>query len=138
MHLRLLSTTHTIVDSDQIVSVTLTTVDGVITVLTNHEPIIGAVVPCVLVVRFVGGQEDRYAVGGGALETAGLNTTILVDMAQDEFSLTPENIEKRHAELSAEIARYRAEHGTTDMDHLIQLEEEYLRESAKMQLINPR
>ena len=138
MHLRLLSTTRSIIDSDQVQSVTVTTADGDITILARHEPLVGALVPCVLVVRYTDGRVEHYAVGDGAVETAGTETTILADMVEDGSGLSIEEIEDRRTKLSAEIAEYRTKHGTVDMDELIALEEEYLRESAKAQLIKSR
>lgn len=62
MHLTLVSITRKILDLPSIKSVTIPTKDGEITILPNHMPLITALAPGILTVRF-DHKETSYAIG---------------------------------------------------------------------------
>lgn len=59
------------------------TVDGEIAFLAEHTPLIGALVPCVLRIVAVGGDEDVFAVGGGFVDVGNNKVIVLADQAQE-------------------------------------------------------
>ena len=134
MHFSLISITQSVLDIPSIESVTVSTKDGEITVGPNHEPLISALKPGVLIVRHEG-KEERFAIGGGVLETDGGKLTILSDMVAGASAIDLAEIEKKHAQLHDELEAYKQNHETIDMETLVEMEQEYLKESAKMQLL---
>lgn len=62
MHFTLVSISRKVLDLPIIEWVTIPTRDGEITVLPNHEPLITALTPGVLIVR-TDGKENSYAIG---------------------------------------------------------------------------
>lgn len=62
MHLTLVSIVRKVLDLPAIESVTIPTRDGEITILPNHEPLITALVPGILIVR-ADGSDSSYAIG---------------------------------------------------------------------------
>lgn len=84
---------------DQVVSVTLPTISGEITVLANHLPVVTVLKAGELVIR-KDGTATPYAVSGGFMQVDGQKLSILADTAErfDEID-----------EQRAEEARQRAE-----------------------------
>ncbi len=84
LHLEIITPEQTVFDSS-IESLTVTTGDGEITVLTNHIPLLSTVVPGSLIVR-VNGGEQLFAVSRGTIEIDGNGVRVLVrsaDQAED-------------------------------------------------------
>ena len=135
LHFRIVSVVRERIYEDA-TRVTAPTKAGVITILPHHEAIISALQPGVLTVEYASGSSERFAVGGGVVETDGTTLTVIADMVEDATEMSSEEVVSRHAALEREIASYRAAHDAIDMDRLIALEEEYLRESARMHLLH--
>ncbi|MDQ1344075.1 MAG: F-type H+-transporting ATPase subunit epsilon [Patescibacteria group bacterium] len=132
MHFSLISITKKVLESSEVSSVTLPTKTGVITVLPEHEPIVSALTPGVLSVT-VGNKNVLFAIGGGVLETDGKTVTVLADMVEEGGTVGMEDAEKRKTE-AARLLKEARETGTTDMESLIALEEEYMKEEARVKL----
>lgn len=132
MHFSLISITKKVLESSEVSSVTLPTKTGVITVLPEHEPIVSALTPGVLSVT-VGNKNVLFAIGGGVLETDGKTVTVLADMVEEGGTVDMEDAEKRKTE-AARLLKEARETGTTDMESLIALEEEYMKEEARVKL----
>lgn len=77
-------------------SVTLPTLDGEITVLPRHIPLIGSVIPGTILVRTSEGEEI-YAVSRGVVEVDGMSIQILADTADRAEDLQESAIEKAKA-----------------------------------------
>jgi F-type H+-transporting ATPase subunit epsilon len=93
-----------------VVSATLPTAQGPITVLAHHMPLVSALADGELRITAAGGREVVLAVAGGFLE-AGQNTaTVLVDFAAEAESIETARVEEamRRAE---ELKRDRRERG---------------------------
>ena len=133
MRFSLISISQNVLSLESIENVTVPTKDGEITVGPHHEPLISALKPGVLIVRH-DGTEERFAIGGGVLETNGESCNILSDMVAGASSIDLNEIEKRHVALHTEMEAYRANNETVDMETLVEMEQEYLREAAKIQL----
>ena len=113
-------------------SVTVPTKTGIITVLPKHEPLVSALKPGVLSVT-VDGKIQSFAIGGGVLETDGEKVTVLADMIEAGAAIDSVVAAKRKEEAERLLKEAR-ESGTTDMESLIALEEEYMKEEARVKL----
>jgi len=133
MHLTLVSITRKILDLPSIKSVTIPTKVGEITILPNHMPLITALVPGILTVRF-DGKETSYAIGWGVVETSGSVLTIAADMIEEWSELNLEAVRAKKEEARKLLETYRDTHEVMDMDQYVELEYEFLKESAKEQL----
>lgn len=95
----IITTPERIVYRDQVDSVTLPTIDGEITVLARHLPLVSVMRAGELVIRKAG-ETHPYAIGGGFIEVDGRTLTILADTAEHVRDID---------EQKAEEARQRAE-----------------------------
>ncbi|MBP8017150.1 ATP synthase F1 subunit epsilon [Candidatus Gracilibacteria bacterium] len=133
MKLILISIKNKILDIDNLKSATIPTKAGEITVLENHEPIISALKPGILKISY-NNKEECFAVGGGVLEINGDKLTITADMVEPGDNLDIEEIKKKKFEAKKLMDSYRETNKQMDMDKYIELEFEFLKESAKEQL----
>ncbi len=90
--------------SAEITQVSLPTVDGEITVLAHHEPLVSMLVPGEL--RIVqNGETHPYAIAGGVLEVQNNRAVVLADAAEHVEAIDEEQAEearKRAEELMRE------------------------------------
>lgn len=131
MRFSLISITKKVLEAD-VTSVTLPTKTGTITVLPKHEPLVAALNPGVLSVT-VEGKVQSFAIGGGVLETDGENVSVLADMVEAGASIDSEAAIQRKNE-AARLLKEARDAGSTDMESLIALEEEYMKEEARVKL----
>ena len=124
-----LITPERVVFRQKIQSVTLPTMDGEITILPKHIPLVAQLVPGVATLR-MGDESEDVAVSGGFIQVDGKSrVTVLADTAERGMNLNLEDIEKAKnraeevmknatrsddttfahaaAELEKELARYR-------------------------------
>lgn len=95
-----------VVYRDEVTSVTIPTVEGEITVLANHLPIVTALKHGELVIRKAD-QATPYAVSGGFIEVQGKKLVVLADTAErfDEIDVARAEEARQKAEtLKAEVA----------------------------------
>ncbi|MFB0964753.1 MAG: hypothetical protein QMC36_03545, partial [Patescibacteria group bacterium] len=71
--------------------------------------------------------------GGGVLETDGENVSVLADMVEEGASIDSEVATQRKNE-AARLLKEARDAGSTDMESLIALEEEYMKEEARVKL----
>lgn len=95
----IITTPERVVYQETVESVTLPTVEGEITILPNHVPVVSVLKAGELVIR-KGSDVRPYAIGGGFIEVDGKKLTVLAD--------TAEHLEEID-EQKAEEARQRAE-----------------------------
>lgn len=133
MRFVLTSIARKVLDLNSIESVTLPTKQGEITVLPDHMPLIAALSPGVMVVRF-DGQESSYAIGGGVLEISPDTLTVAADMVEEGEMINLDLVREKKEEARAMLEAFRSSKDTIDMDRYIEIEYEYLKESAKEQL----
>lgn len=121
-------------DQVEIASATFTTRSGVVTILPGHEPLIAAIEPCVLEVTETSGAIHRLAIGEGVAHIDPDRVMLLADSADDGSLINPEDIAKRKAEIQEQIAELRTKHQSDQsvetMEGIINLETQFLRESA--------
>jgi F-type H+-transporting ATPase subunit epsilon len=106
-----LVTREKIVFEDTVASIIAPGEIGYLGILTNHAPIITALVPGKLTVKDRTGREIRFAVSGGFLENSGNVCTVLADAA--EFA---EQIDRDRARAALERARQRLRNAAGNID----------------------
>jgi F-type H+-transporting ATPase subunit epsilon len=67
--------------SEQVESVVIPGVEGEMTVMANHAPVMTTVKPGVVTVKTVAGQEERYVVFGGFADILPSGCTLLAESA---------------------------------------------------------
>ncbi len=81
-------------------SVVLPTAAGQITLLPNHEPLLGVVVPGVIIIRRDKNEADyhleHYATFGGVLEVTAAGARVLVDEATHGDDINEAEAQKAH------------------------------------------
>lgn len=133
MNLQLISITRKVLDLPTIEWVTIPTDGGEITVFENHEPLITALTPGVLTVK-ADGQTTAYAIGGGFAEITPESTTITADMVEDSAHMDIEAIRAKKEEALKLMEQYKNSNEPTDMESYIEMEQQFLKESAKEML----
>ncbi len=133
MRFSLISITKKVLELPNAESVTLPTKTGTITVLDGHEPLVAALTPGILSLVAEGGKVQTFAIGGGVVETDGKSLSVLADMVEAGASIDSEEAGKRKEE-AARLLKEAREAGTVDMAALIALEEEYMKEEARVKL----
>lgn len=89
-----LITPEKVVFRQEVDQVTLPTMDGEITVMPNHIPLVAQLVPGVMGLKHNGNKED-VAVSGGFIQVDGKGkVTVLADTAERGMNLNLEDIEK--------------------------------------------
>jgi F-type H+-transporting ATPase subunit epsilon len=114
-------TPETVAYSEEADQVTLSTVDGKITVLPNHVPLVTKLLAGELALK-KGGQTTVLATGGGFAQITGVKVSVVTDLAQ-----RPEEIDEK----AAEEARKRAAETLKEGERLS--EEEYALTAAMLE-----
>ncbi|MDD2487413.1 MAG: ATP synthase F1 subunit epsilon [Candidatus Gracilibacteria bacterium] len=134
MKLTLTSIKKKILEINDLEQAIIPTMAGEITVLASHVPIISALRPGILKLRFNDGKEEKFAIGGGVLETDGKTISIIADMVEDGAGLDIEEIKKKKEEAKRLMSEISSSGKITDMERYIEIELEFLKESAKERL----
>lgn len=103
--------------SSEAYSIVLPTAAGQVTILPNHEPLLGVVVPGVITVRRQKSDPDHhlehYATYGGVLEVGKDGVRVLVDEATHGNEINEAEAEKAH---QAAIALRKAAKDQVELD----------------------
>lgn len=133
MQFSLISISRKVLDLPIVEWVTIPTDGGEITILANHEPLITALTPGVLTVKSEG-QTTSYAIGGGFAEITPDATTVTADMVEDSSHMDLEAIRAKKEEALKFMETYKNSGESTDMETYIEMEQQFLKESAKEML----
>jgi len=101
-----IATPERVVYSDDVESVTVPTVDGEITVLAHHLPLVTVLKAGELVIK-KGNDVHPYAIGGGFLEMDGTKLTVLADTTEHISEIDEQRADearKRAEELKGKAA----------------------------------
>ena len=84
---------------DEVDSVSLPTLEGEITVLPHHVPLMTQIKPGELTIR-AHGKDDHFVTGGGFVEITGSRVSVLTDLAEtsDQISIEKAEEAKKRAE----------------------------------------
>lgn len=136
MRITLTSITGVALKSDQFECITTTTEAGVITILPGHEAMITSLKPGIATIT-CGGNSTKFALGGGILEVNASEVRILADMIDDGgHDMSEVTARKVAAEL--QMKAFKEGDPSITMEQFIELEQQYLRDSAREQLTNSR
>ncbi|MFA5987087.1 MAG: ATP synthase F1 subunit epsilon [Candidatus Paceibacterota bacterium] len=91
--------------SGEVVSVTLPTVHGQITILKDHEAYVSSLASGELVARTADGNVSPMLISGGFLELADNELIVLADSAEHVSEIDLEQAQKAKAELEAIIVK---------------------------------
>jgi F-type H+-transporting ATPase subunit epsilon len=95
----LISTTRKVLDTIEIDSVTIPTIQGEIQVLPHHLPVLGVTKPGILKVVKAGTKEpETYALGSGIYEVDAEGIRIIADMVAKDSEINHEDIQKKKEE----------------------------------------
>ena len=138
MELKILSFEWESFVNKNVVSVTLLTGVGEITVLENHVPLMTYVEPSTLYIDYKDENNvlirDDFAVGRWVVEIDGKKMKILTDMLTDIADLDVEEV--RRAKMLAEelMNKYKGKTDKLDMAKFLEAEEQLLRSIAQLKL----
>ncbi len=122
-----------ILEIDNLEQAIIPTKAGEITVLSSHVPLISALKPGILKIKF-DWKEQKFAVWGWVVEIDWKHLSILADMVEDWVWLNLEEIKAKKLEAKKLMDEAISSWKKIDMERYIELELEYLKESAKEQL----
>lgn len=126
LHLKFVTPVEVLFEQD-VDEVVLPTVNGQITALANHMPLVSVLEPGELLVR-TDGEESPVAVAGGVVEVSGNTLTILADNAEHASDIDVAAAEQRAAALAKELE----EQKQLDMNTYNQLQRELAAERARL------
>lgn len=90
---------------DEITSVSLPTLNGEITVLDHHIPLITQILPGELTITHKNGKKDYFATGGGFAEITGSQVSVLTDLAENEREINEKLVEEARKRAEAALAK---------------------------------
>ena len=124
-----ITTPERIVYQDTVDSVSMPAVDGEITVLPNHIPLVSVLKAGELVIR-KGSEIHPYAIGGGFIEVDGKKLNILADTAEHV-----EEIDEQQAEEARQRAEKLKEEKRFDTEEYASLAAKLDRDLARLHVV---
>lgn len=138
MKLQILSFNGESFSSNTVVSITLMTGAGEITILDNHTPLITSVKPSTMyiVAKDENGVElrDDFAVGSGVVEVMNSSVKIMSDMLVDIESIDLGKAENARKEALMLMEKYKDAKDRVDMEKFIDAEDMLLKSIAQLKL----
>lgn len=125
----IITTPERIVFQDVVDSVTLPTIDGEITVLPHHIPLVSVLKAGELVFR-KGNETHPYAIGGGFVEVDGVKLNILADTAEHV-----EEIDEQMAEEARQRAQALKEEKRFDQEEYASVAAKLERDLARLKVV---
>jgi len=124
--------------NQRVVSVTMLTWVGEITVLENHEPLMTYVEPSTLYVVFKDENNieyrDDFAVWRWVVEISGKEIKILTDMLTDIKDLDVDKVKRAKLKAKELMEKYKDSKNKIDMAKFIEAEDALLRSIAQLKL----
>lgn len=138
MKLKILSFSGENFSHENVISVTVMTKAGEVTILDNHSPMIASIEPCVLYTKYRDEnnmqQREDFAVGSGVVEVNDSSVKVMADMLIDveEVDLGQAEAAKQRAlEL---MEKYKHAKDRVDMEKFIEAEDMLLKSIAQLKL----
>jgi len=124
--------------NERVVSVTMLTWVGEITVLENHEPLMTYVEPSTLYVKFLDENgiiyRDDFAVWRWVVEISGKEIKILTDMLTDIKDLDVDKVKRAKLKAKELMEKYKDSKDKIDMVKFIEAEDALLKSIAQLKL----
>lgn len=138
MKLQVLSFTWKAFESEDVTSVTVTTRNGEITVLESHMPLVSALKPSVLYIKFKDEnnieQREDYAIWGGIVEIWKDGVKVMADMLIDIDEVDREKAEEAKQRAMDQMAELRKTWAKVDMERFIEAEDMLQKSIAQLKL----
>lgn len=138
MKLQVLSFTGKAFESENVTSVTVTTRNGEITVLKDHMPLVSALKPSVLYIKYNDEQNieqrEDYAIGWGIIEIWKDGVKVMADMLIDIDEVDRDQAEKAKQKAMDLMAELRESWDRVDMEKFIEAEDMLQKSIAQLKL----
>ncbi|MEC9342450.1 MAG: F0F1 ATP synthase subunit epsilon [Pseudomonadota bacterium] len=105
--------------SDEVESVVIPGIDGEMTVMAKHAPVLSTLKPGVVTTAKPGGERERYVVFGGFADIAPDSCTLLAESATPVADLDPADIAERLRNARDDVADARDEAARTKAEMLV-------------------
>ncbi len=128
----LISTTKKVLNSIEVESVIIPTLQGEIQILPNHLAVLGVTQPGILRVQYIG-RETSYALGAGIYEVDENGIRVIADMVDSGENIDSDSISKKKEEARTFMAQARKD-GLQNSAEYLAAEEEILKQTALEQL----
>ncbi len=138
MKLKILSFGGQSFSNENVVSATIMTQMGEITVLDNHAPLITAIKPSTMYIIYKDENgvdfRDDFAVGSGVVEVSNSEVKVMSDMLVDIEDLDVDNAERAKKEALELMEQFKDAKDRVDMEKFIEAEDMLLRSIAQLKL----
>lgn len=137
MKLRILSFSWESFNSEKVVSVTLMTALGEITILDNHTPLVTSIYPSTMYVLHSDGIKNKredFAIWKWVVEVSNNEVKVMADMLVDIESLDVETAEKARQKAMEIMEKYKNAKDKVDMEKYIEAEDMLLKAIAQLKL----
>lgn len=142
MKLKILSFSGENFKHDKVISVTVMTKSGEVTILDNHSPMIASIEPCVLYTRYRDEnnmeQREDFAVGSGVIEVNNSSVKVMADMLIDVEEVDLNQAEMAKARALELMEKYKHAKDQIDMEKFIEAEDMLLKSIAQLKLYDLR
>lgn len=142
MKLEILSFNGKLFKHRNVSSVTAMTTSGEVTLLNHHIPLITALKPSVLKVKYKDEnsmeREENFAIGWGILEVANSSMKVLIDMLVWLDDVDVNMAEKARLSALEAMERYKNSKDKVDMEKFVEAEDMLLKSIAQLKLWNIR
>jgi len=126
------------IERENVISVTLKTKAGEITVLDNHVPLLTSVKPSTMYYIYTDEnnirQRDDIAIWNWVVEVSSWNLKIMVDMLVDIDNLDIDHVERAKIEAEKIMTEMKNNKDKMDMEKFIEAEDSLLKSIAAMKL----
>ena len=140
MELKILSFSGESFSHDNVVSVTLMTGVGEITILDNHSALLTHIKPSTMYIIYKDenniSHRDDFAIWAWVVEVRNSKVKIMADMLVDIEDLDKDEAERAKDEALTQMEKYRDAKDKVDMERFIEAEDLLLRSIAKLKLWN--
>lgn len=140
MKLKILSFGGEAFSSETVVSATIMTWIGEITVLDEHAPLLTSIKPSTMYVVYKDShgidKRDDFAIGSGVVEVSHSSVKIMADMLVDIDDLDLDKAERARKEALVLMEKYKDAKDKVDMEKFIEAEDMLLKSIAQLKLGN--
>lgn len=138
MKLKVLSFSGENFSHNQVVSVTVMTKSGEITILDKHAPMIASIEPCVLYTVYMDEnnmqQREDFAIGSGVVEVSNSSVKVMADMLIDVEEVDLNRAEQAKARALELMEKYKHAKDRVDMEKFIEAQDLLLKSIAQLKL----
>ncbi len=138
MELKILSFSGESFNHDNIVSATLMTALGEITILEGHAPLLTSITPSTMYIIFKDEhnleRRDDFAIGAGIVEVRNSKIKIMADMLVDIEDLDADEASRAKEKALELMEKYKDSKDRIDMEKFIEAEDQLLKSIAQLKL----